>query len=211
MYIIGIFGWEIIGIVNIPFIIRLIDGLNSKFVPVRIAEKFILNKYLHYLRKDMYAFVPVKYFVITEAEANMLNKINREHYKQAFGNELFLAGQDRIINLEYVMELYSFLEVCYTKLLSNDELIHRDKCGFIRINSELVLPYCVKDYQKYVPLFYFKGKTQYLKKYTGIKLVKWSLTYLKFCCKVQCIKTNFYTSDSCIVVPLNEIKNLINK
>lgn len=185
---------------------RLIDGVSLKFVSVRIAENFVLSKYLQYLHTDIYACTSVKSYIITEGEAKLLNDINLKHCDQTYGKDLFLAGKDCIVRLEDAVEFYAFLEVCYKKLLCNIEPNRKEKCGFIRINSESVVPYCIKDDKKYVPLFYFEGETENLK-HRAVKLENWSLAYLKFCCKVQGIRNELFASDSCIVTSLDDIKN----
>lgn len=189
-----------------PFIIRTINGEKLKFVSVRIAENQLLSMYLNYLHADIYTCTSVKSHHITEIEAKLLNEINIKHNDQMFGKEPFVAGKDYIVRLEDVQEFYTFIEVCYKKLLCQVAPGSKDLCGFIRINSESVVPYCIKDEQKYVPLFYFEGETENLR-HRAVKLENWSLAYLKFCCKVQGIRNELFASDSCIVTSLEDIKS----
>lgn len=176
-----------------------------KFVSVRVAETQLLSTYLNYLHPDIYTCTSVKSHFITEAEAKLFNELNQKHCDQFYGKDQFHAGKDYIVRLEDVQEFYNFIEVCYKKLLC--QLTgRRETCGFIRINSESVVPYCIKDDQKYVPLFYFEGETDNLR-HRAVKLENWNLAYLKFCCKVQGIRNELFASDSCIVTSLDDIKN----
>jgi hypothetical protein len=202
----GIFSWKLIAGYQIPSIIRVINGEQLKFVSVRMAETQLLSNYLHYLHADIYTCTSVRSHFITDSEAKLLNEINQKHVDCIYGKESFFAGKDYIVRLEDVHEFYSFIEVCYKKLLCNIAPGRREKCGFIRINSESVVPYCIKDGQKYVPLFYFEGETENLK-HRAVKLENWNLAYLKFCCKVQGIRNELFASDSCTVTSLDDIKN----
>ncbi|XP_050440186.1 uncharacterized protein LOC126845547 isoform X2 [Adelges cooleyi] len=203
----GRFGWKKIGdTCYVPYILRVIDNEYLKFVSVRIAETQLLSKYLNYLHADIYTCTSVKSHFITECEAKLLNEINQKHCDLLYGKDPFYSGKDYIVRLEDVEEFYAFIEVCYKKLLCNIAPGRREKCGFIRINNESVVPYCIKDNQKYVPLFYFEGETDNLR-LRSEKLENWNLAYLKFCCKVQGIRNELFASDSCIVTSLEDIKN----
>lgn len=203
---IGRFYWKVIAGYQVPSIIRVINGDHLNFVSVRIAETQLLSNYLHYLHADIYTCTSVRSHFITDAEAKLLNDINQKHSDCSYGKEMFFAGKDYIVRLEDVNEFYNFIEVCYKKLLCNVTPGRKEKCGFIRINSESVVPYCIKDGQKYVPLFYFEGETENLK-HRAVKLENWNLAYLKFCCKVQGIRNELFASDSCTVTSLDDIKN----
>jgi len=171
-----------------------------------MAETHLLSNYLHYLHSDIYTTcTSVKCHFITDSEAKLLNDINYNHTNCVYGKKLFFAGKDFIAPLEDVHEFYTFIEVCYKKLLCNITPDQNAVCGFIRINSESVVPYCIKDGKKYVPLFYFEGETENLTN-RGIKLENWNLAYLKFCCKVQGIRNELFASDSCTVTCLDDIK-----
>lgn len=189
-----------------PYILRIINEEKLKFVSVRIAETQLLSMYLNYLHPNIYTCTSVKSHFITEAEAKLFNEINQKHSDLVYGKELFQAGKDYIVRLEDVQEFYTFIEVCYKKLLSQVTPGGKESCGFIRINSESVVPYCIKEGKKYVPLFYFEGETENLKQ-SAVKLENWNLAYLKFCCKVQGIRNELFASDSCTVTSLDDIKN----
>jgi len=203
---IGKFCWKSIAGFFIPYIIRKINGEELKFVSVRMAEAQLLSNYLHYLHADIYTCTSVRSHFITDSEAKILNEINIKHCDGVYGKDTFYAGKDYIVRLEDVLEFYTFIEVCYKKLLCNITPSRKEKCGFIRINSESVVPYCLKDGHKYVPLFYFEGETENLR-HRAVKLENWNLAYLKFCCKVQGIRNELFASDSCTVTSLDDIKN----
>jgi len=101
----------------------------------------------------------VRWNYITNYEAITLNEINKNTYF-TFGKEKFIAGKDYIVPLEDVQEFYTFIEVCYNRLLCKYKKGHQEKCGFIIINSQYVVPYCMKDNKKYVLLFYFEGEKE---------------------------------------------------
>jgi len=176
-----------------------------------MVETQLLSNYLPYLHADIYTYTSVRSHFITSVEARLLNDINQCHSDLTFGNEKFLARKDYNVLLEDVREFYAFIEMCYNALLFNNNTVCKEKCGFILINFEIVVPYCIKDCQKYVPLFCFEGETENLQ-HLAVELENWNLAYLKFCCKLQRIINNeFFASDSCTVISLNDIKNSYSK
>ncbi|KAL3289820.1 hypothetical protein HHI36_023211 [Cryptolaemus montrouzieri] len=196
----GRFGWVSIAKVHIPYIIRGTEY----FCSVRMVEMKVLNRYLTYLHPDIYNCTCIRSYYITEAESRLLNEINVKHCDCHFGREQFTT-RDLIVRLNDADEFHKFLSACYSKLLSG-EVNAVDRCGFIRINKESVVPYTIYQEQKYVPLFYFEGETDNLKQKAD-KLEGWDLSYLKFCCKVQGIRNELFANDSCSVISLNDIKN----
>ena len=196
----GRFGWVTLGKAFIPYIIRQ----GEQYTAVRMVESKLLNKYLSYLHPDIYNCTCIRSYYITDAEARVLNEINVRHCDAQFGRDHF-TNKDLVVRLQDAAEFYNFLDVCYNKLVlsSNNP---RDKCGFIRINGESVVPYTIRNSNKYVPLFYFEGETDSLK-LKAEKLEGWDLAYLKFCCKVQGIKNELFSSDTCSVISLNDIKS----
>ncbi|XP_049290943.1 uncharacterized protein LOC125767949 isoform X2 [Anopheles funestus] len=196
----GHFGWEVFPAkVYIPFILRQ----QERYCAVRMVEMKLLNKYLNYLHQDIYTCTCVRSYYITDAECKLLNEINQKHSDMQFGRELFTL-KDLVVRVSDAYKFYQFLEVCYKKLLMGCSTPN-DKCGFIRINKESVVPYTVRDYQKMVPLFYFEGETDNLK-LKADNLSGWDLSYLKFCCKVQGIRNELFASDSVAVISLTDIK-----
>ncbi|XP_024946957.1 uncharacterized protein LOC107273904 isoform X3 [Cephus cinctus] len=202
----GRFGWTSFGKCHIPYIFRA----NEKYCAVRILECKLLNKYLNYLHSDIYSCMCIRSYYITEAESKLFNEINVKHCDTQYGREPFTC-KDLVVRLDDAKEFYMFLDVCYTKLtagtaqnVSPGQKV--EKCGFIRINKESVVPYTVKNNLKYVPLFYFEGETDNLK-LKAEKLEGWDLSYLKFCCKVQGIRNELFASETCSVISLSDIKS----
>ncbi|KAL0870339.1 hypothetical protein ABMA27_005355 [Loxostege sticticalis] len=196
----GHFGWDMLGKCHIPYIFRS----GEKYVAVRMVEIKLLNKYLNYLHADIYSCTCIRSYYITEVEARLLNEINNRHCDGQFGREPF-TQKDLVVRLSDAYEFYNFLDVCYNKLLRGTTN-SKDKCGFIRINKESVVPYTVRDGQKFVPLFYFEGETDNLK-LKADQLKGWDLSYLKFCCKVQGIRNELFASETCSVISLSDIKS----
>lgn len=188
-----------------PFIIRIVDKKPKKFIPLRIAEKGLYELYLKYLHSDIRTYVTLKCYVITEIEEKLLNDINRNHSGRMYGKKPFVASIDRIVELEDIKEYFNFIEVCFNKLLCRTNPEWKKTCGFIRINSDAVLPYSIKDEKMYVPLFYFEGERENLG-HSAIKLKSWSLAYLKFCCRILNIRKELYSGDFCLVVCLEDVK-----
>jgi hypothetical protein len=184
----GHFGWESFngGKIHIPYIIRQTE----KYCAVRIVESKLLNKYLNVLHQDLYNCTNIRSYYITDVEARLLDEINFRHCDQYFGKEKF-SMKDLIVRLSDAQKFQQFLDVCYKKLTNLST--PNDKCGFIRINNESVVPYTVRDSQKMVPLFYFEGETENLK-LKADSLSGWDLSYLKFCCKVQGIRNELLSA-----------------
>lgn len=137
-------------------------------------------------------------------ESRLLNEINQKHCDLQFGRDQFTV-KDLVVRLSDANKFYQFLDVCHRKLV-NGSNTPNEKCGFIRINKESVVPYTIRsDNQKMVPLFYFEGETDNLKLKADY-LSGWDLSYLKFCCKVQGIRNELFASDSVAVISLTDIK-----
>lgn len=196
----GHFGWATFGKIHIPYILRQ----GEKYCAVRMVENKLLNKYLSHLHQDIYSCTCVRSYYITEAESRLFNEINHKHCDSQFGREMFTL-KDLVVRLSDANKFFQFLDVCYKKLLMGSSG-PSDKCGFIRINKESVVPYTVRDSQQYVPLFYFEGETDNLKLKADY-LSGWDLSYLKFCCKVQGIRNELFASDSVAVISLTDIKS----
>lgn len=196
----GRFGWTTFGKTHIPFILRQ----NEKYCSVRMVESKLLNNYLNSLHADIYSCTCVRSYYITEAESRLLNEINHKHCESSFSREMFTL-KDLVVRLSDATKFYQFLDICYKKLIMGTSG-PSDKCGFIRINKESVVPYTVRDGEKFVPLFYFEGETENLK-LKAESLSGWDLSYLKFCCKVQGIRNELFASDSVHVISLVDIKS----
>lgn len=196
----GHFGWATFGKTHIPYILRQ----GEKYCAVRMVETKLLNKYLAHLHQDIYSCTSVRSYYITDAESRLLNDINHKHCDTQFGREMFTL-KDLVVRLSDANKFFQFLDICYKKLLLGSSG-PSDKCGFIRINKESVVPYTVRDDQQFVPLFYFEGETDNLK-LKAASLSGWDLSYLKFCCKVQGIRNELFADDSVPVISLTDIKS----
>jgi len=202
------FSWETIAGHRIPYIIRIVNGRLLKFVATRMAEYQLLKKYLYNVHPYIYtSCTPVIAYKIIDPEVKILNHINEKYY--GYGKDYqFHAGIDYIVSLEDVHNFYLFLEVCYKKLLCNMTSGYKDKCGYIQINlSNTCFPYCTQDGQKYIPLCYLGGDTKSLSK-RPVKLEKWNLAYLKFCCRIYGVRDELFYGDSWLVVNLDDVKKL---
>ncbi|XP_063230468.1 uncharacterized protein LOC134535320 isoform X2 [Bacillus rossius redtenbacheri] len=195
----GRFGWVTLGKCHIPYILRA----GEKYCAVRMVENKLLNRYLCYLNAEVYECTCIPSYYITDSEAKLFNEINQKHCDGHFGREAFTT-HDLVVRLQDAREFYHFLDVCYNKLVLSSSN-PKDKCGFIRINGESVVPYTVREGLKYVPLFYFEGETDSLK-LKAEKLEGWDLSYLKFCCKVQGIRSELFAHETCSVISLNDIR-----
>ncbi|XP_026289035.1 uncharacterized protein LOC113214011 isoform X2 [Frankliniella occidentalis] len=193
------FGWVTLGKSHIPYILRY--G-SEKYCAVRMVEMKLLSKYLTYLHADIYSCTCIRSYYITEAEARLLNDINVRHCDYQFGRDPFTT-KDLVVRLQDADEFYTFLDVCYNKLLPQNNT-NSNKCGFIRIDGESVVPYILRNGTKYVPVFYFEGDTCSLIQKSET-LEGWDLAYLKFCCKVQGIKAELFEKDNCSVISLEDI------
>lgn len=195
--------WTVVGNSCIPCLLKN-DG--TKYVSVRIAESKVLSHFLLRLNAEVFNCVSVKSFGITEAEMKLLNELNSKHCEFTFGRDPFSKDSDFIVKLDDLIEFYQFMDTCYNKLVNGAPIGSKNKCGFVRINDDSVVPYAVKNDHKYVPLFYFEGETESLKT-KAINLENWDLAYLKFCCKVQGIKNELFASEQCMVTSLEDVKS----
>ncbi|KAL5278500.1 hypothetical protein ACFFRR_003245 [Megaselia abdita] len=198
----GHFGWTTFGgKVHIPYILRQ----QEKYCAVRMTEMKLLVKYLGCLHPEIYSSCTcVRSYYITEAESRLLNEINHKHCDAQFGREMFTL-KDLVVRLSDATKFYQFLDICYRKLISGSKT-PSEKCGFIRINKESVVPYTVRNGEQVVPLFYFEGETENLRQKAD-NLSGWDLAYLKFCCKVQGIRNELFSSESVAVISLTDIKS----
>lgn len=180
------------------------NGVNIRYVSVRMAENSILRYHLLCMNPEIYTCIWVKSHYISEYEAKMLNEINIQHCQQIYGKSLFEAGKDYIVHMEDVRELYTFLEFCCEIIRCS---VRNSKCGFVKINKSTILPYCkIKGNRRYVPIDFFEGQTESLQRRT-VKLENWNLAYLKFACIAMGInKETLFNDSSCDVICLSSMK-----
>lgn len=197
----GHFGWALVGNEYLPFIFRA----GRKHCPVRIIEMTVLKRFIHRIHQDIYSCVSVESYYMTKEESDLLNEINFKHCDCKYGPNQFTT-RDLIVALDDVKEFYNFLDTCLKKLTNCSGLNPIVKCGFMRINKESLVPYVIYNNNKYVPLFYFEGEIEVLKS-KAVRLKGWDLSYLKFCCKLQGVRNELFSHDSCFVVTLSDIQN----
>lgn len=204
---IGQFGWNQIDEFHIPFIMRMIDGECLNFVSVHMAEIQLLKDYLFYLNENIFhTCVSVTSHFITKSEAKFLNRINGDFSNNMFGKYKFTAGKDIIVHLEDLHKFNAFKKFCINKLKGNNLYSpgSQDKCGFIQINDQDVVPYCVKNCEKYIPRSFFQRER------LGPEVVlleNWDLVYIKFCCMVIGIKDETFLDSYFEAINFNDIKN----
>ena len=199
----GRFGWLCMEQNHyIPYIYR--HG-SEPYVSVKMLEKKVLKRYLEVLPVDIPSCTSIRSFYMTDTEARLLNDINIIHCDGIFGKEIF-TNQDLVVTLEDVEEFHQFLVLCHKKLVMKKSR-SSDRCGFFRMtdSEESILPYIVKNEVKLVPIFYLEGETKLLNHMiTDVK--GWDLPYLKFCFKVQGVKSSLYSGDNLLVVNIQDIK-----
>ncbi|XP_037078909.1 uncharacterized protein LOC119099923 isoform X2 [Pollicipes pollicipes] len=201
------FGWSEVGGVPLPCLFRK----GERYCPVRAVEKMILSSYLQKLPMDVCNCTSIKSYFVTENEAKLLNEINYRHCDYHYGREAF-TPKDCIVLVDDAKQFADFLALCERKMV-NMQSKPDDRCGFLRINGESVVPFTIKRIKvnsekrdvRFVPLFYFEGETEHLK-HKAEQLTGWDLAYLKLCCKVQGIRSELFQSDTCDVVSLDDVK-----
>jgi len=203
-----LYGWKRISEYNVPYLIRKINNDDEvMLVSTKIAETHLLSKYLNCLNPEIYyTCTSVESCFMTDDDSKKFDVINKM-CSNVYGNDKFIAGKDYMVSLDDVEEFYKFIEECYNKLTRN--ITHGDdiRCGFIMIDNQDIVPYCINGGQKYIPLFYFEVDSEILNDQTVI-LERWDMAYVKFCFKVQGI-TNEFPSDYCPMISLDIIKNYL--
>jgi hypothetical protein len=198
----GRFGWCELEKNHVPYIFRNVN--KEKYISVRMAEQKFLNRYLSVLPTEAITCYAIHSFYITEAESRLLNDINVNHTGYYFGKANF-NGKDLIVRSVDATEFHRYLVLCYNRIVKK-QCSPNDRCGFVRIGGESVVPFTVHDAKQYVPLFYFEEVTEHLQ-IKSVQIDGWDLAYLKLCCKVQGIRQTLFESDRCKVVSLDQIKN----
>lgn len=177
-----------------------------KFVPVSVGESKVLDRYMKHFTTELFECAVVQSFRLSTAEVNLLNFINQNDCDKKLRSSKFTKEKELVVRLSDFRQYYEFLDTCYRKLkqiaLSDGQ---KNRCGFIQLYNESVVPYVVKDDISYLPLFYFEGDIGSLSEQT-IDIRDWDLAYLKFCCKMQGIRNTIFGCDVCSVVSLDAIK-----
>lgn len=193
----GHFGWPVTEsdiYSGIPYILR---GNEKYFVIRMIKMKPPISNYLHCLRQDIYSHYTKLTLHVTEAEARLLNEINKNHCDYKFGQQLFTT-ESLLIKCSDAYALYEFLDTCYKHLAMCSQKIP-NKIGFIQFDY-IVVPFVYVHSELYMPLHCFSN-TNHLE----IDFITgWDLAYMKFCCLYQ--GTWKESSDIMAVVSLTTLK-----
>lgn len=135
-----------------------------------------------------------------------MHAINLKHSNNA---ERLKTKNKFVILLKDLEKYYTYLKSCFNKITSNVQLSHDEEtCGLIRVNTDSVIPYCIKDKQKYVPFVYFENKLKVLKPLT-FEIENWNYNYIKFCYLVHGIKYDFSKIHSFLIISLDIVKKYL--
>lgn len=204
IFVIGRFAWARIGGRDVPIFFRIIDEKRQSFIPVRIAVSLLLN--FDELSDKIYKCTSVNRYLITDAEATLLNDLNQNHAENMYGTP-FLSGVNCMMTVKDLLEFLYFLDFCLHKLTGKPMPKGQHRCGYVVMNSESALPYCFKENRKYLPICVFEGDTDHLLN-RAVKLEAWDVTYLKFCYEVQGIDHEQIAHDSCMAISDEDLREL---
>lgn len=120
----------------------------------------------------------------TTEEASLFDFINVHHCDQSFGKATILKGEP-LVELTDARSFITFLEDC--RRLFNDPSSAEQKCGFIRVNKEAIIPFVLIGGNKHVPLYYFKTVTKANIQTDALEtkaMNEWDSCYMKFCSRI---------------------------
>lgn len=197
-------GWFPIGSVNIPYILRNINGQQFKLVSVRMVE-ITFQLYLDIFPSELYSLPNVKGYFITEAEAQLLSEVTQKLSDKIFSVLVFQPDRDLLVRLEDVQEFSNFTELCY-KLLTNEPIPdNRKRFGFVKLNHEIDMAYCILNGEMYFPLFLFDSHIERLYD-RALTIDNWDWVYLKIGLTFCKIENNSLLYHCCLVVKLEDLK-----
>ena len=101
----GVFGWDTIGNIRIPYILRGEDH----YLSVRMVENKLLSKYSKQYPEEISSRPPLASKFITTAEATLLNEINREHCQDGFGHHLFTTN-DIVVKVQEFKDFFAIVQ-----------------------------------------------------------------------------------------------------
>lgn len=190
----------------IPYITRMENGKQIKYVSQHIAQSKLFSKYFLKLHPKICACVQIKTYPLTKKEEQLFDEINSKHLAPS---KIPKQKTRFIIQLTELKNYFIFLISCFYKLSSNDTRINvKEKFGLIRVNIDSVIPYHVINNEKYVPFFYFENKFKELKS-QAIPMDKWSYIYIKLCYLIQGIKFDFSNINSFLLISINIVKRYL--
>ena len=100
-----VFGWETIGNIRIPCIMR---G-DEHYLCVRMVEKKLLSKYPNKYPDEISNRPPLLSEFITTTEATLLNEINRDHCQHGFGQDLFTTD-DVVVKVQEFKDFFTIVQ-----------------------------------------------------------------------------------------------------
>lgn len=149
----GIFGWETLDQVSIPYLFRN----SKKYVSVRIVELRFLSKYPASYPEGTKNLTSQ---YATEHEAKLLNEINTVHCENEYGSQPFTT-QEELVEFEEFEQFYSVIKNHYDMSGDRvDETLAKspqgkdsagDDHGWIQVNNT-VIPYMARNGTKFLPL-----------------------------------------------------------
>ncbi|KAH8264068.1 hypothetical protein KR038_002103 [Drosophila bunnanda] len=151
----------------------------------------------------------VRKYSIFETERRLLREISIKHCDGQFGYEF--TKNEIVMTLKDAMDCYQFRAECYRMLTSNIGDSPQKKCGFIQLTGGSLIPYIVINGCPWLPLSYLLDVPEELRNKSQV-VRGWDLAYLKFCCLVQGVSSDYLTGiDSIGVSSRDEIFFLLNE
>lgn len=187
-----------------PYIIRIIDNVKIKLVPVRVAENDLLKKYLASLAPYIYENLNIKSYYFTIPEAILFNSINIEHCNLFYGRDKFWAGKDILVQYEDLCNFYNFFDLCYKISVLRNSSTQTQFGGFVQIDLKYILAYCIKDGIKYVPLIFFKYIPPIFERNMVI-INNWEFAYLRYFLGMQRLNYKLGNNDYCQAISLDYV------
>lgn len=199
----GKFGWMAVDKKCLPYLFRKSDKLAS----MKMVHLILLENLLEGLPLEIKECTKIENHKPTTAETKLLNEINVWHMNAVFGKDAF-TKDDTIISVDDANECYNFLLLIHKKVVLQQWHVD-DRCGFVRIGGETVIPYIIKENIKYAPLFYCEGVSASELEGSCTNVDGWDLIYLRTCCIVQGICNDELSKETVQMVKLDKIKSFL--
>lgn len=201
----GQFVWKKIGDNHVPTIMR---NDNEYYVASRMVQN-IIHVFLKLFHQDVYNMcLNIDSYHISRSEAKLLTFINETYIKKTSGLKVYQSGEDYIIRLGDVQELYTFFDKFYKKFIFKD-LSCVVNCGFFILKKDglgMAIPFCEQDGENYVPISFIDMQLGYNEQIPRVRLNNWSITYLKMCYLTMRIdNVSMYEDDKFEAVNINDL------
>lgn len=152
----------------------------------------------------------LKSYSVTENEMALFKYIHYCHTNDLREEILFDNTKFKyIVRLDDVRQFYDFMKTCYGKMMNQST--SDDSFGYLKIDSNFVVPYCVKDGRKYIPAVCLEHRQNITLGSLSVEIKGWHLAYLKFLFKAMGAKEEVYASDSLLVVSIDVLKPYMNR